>query len=201
MTVVSVENSTSLLASFQVRSSLVAEIVRMHLEHSQLQKGLGKSKQGQKAKFQLRLDGTIVKQDRLYVPSVRELKDAIFREGYSSVYALRPGSTKMYRTMKKTYYWPRIKVKLSPRYIGPYVIIGRVGLAAYRLELSSELGRIHDVFHISILRKYVPNPSHILQSQPVKLREDLSYEEELMQILDRKEEVLRNKTISLEKVL
>ena len=92
MTVVSVENSTSLLASFQVRSSLVAEIVRMHLEHSQLQKGLGKSKQGQKAKFQLRLDGTIVKQ-----------------EGYSSVYALRPGSTKMYRTMKKTYYWPRIK--------------------------------------------------------------------------------------------
>ncbi|KAL4037249.1 hypothetical protein IC575_000837 [Cucumis melo] len=93
------------------------------------------------------------------------------------------------------------KGKLSPRYIGPYQITERVGPAAYRLELPIELARIHDVFHVSMLRKYIPDPSHVLQAQPVELKEDLSYVEEPVQILDRKEQVLRNKTIPLIKVL
>ncbi|KAA0059508.1 DNA/RNA polymerases superfamily protein [Cucumis melo var. makuwa] len=93
------------------------------------------------------------------------------------------------------------KGKLSPRYIGPYQITERVGPAAYRLELPIELARIHDVFHVSMLRKYIPDPSHVLQDQPVELKEDLSYVEEPVQILDRKEQVLRNKTIPLIKVL
>jgi len=91
--------------------------------------------------------------------------------------------------------------KLSPRYIGPYLITERVGSVAYRLELPSELSQVHDVFHVSMLRKYVADPSHVLVSQPVSLREDLVYEEEPVQILDRKEQVLRNKTIPLVKVL
>ncbi|KAL4025962.1 hypothetical protein IC575_014368 [Cucumis melo] len=66
------------------------------------------------------------------------------------------------------------KGKLSPRYIGPYQITERVGPAAYRLELPIELARIHDVFHVSMLRKYIPDPSHVLQEQPVELKEDLS---------------------------
>ncbi|KAL4011196.1 hypothetical protein IC575_028245 [Cucumis melo] len=93
------------------------------------------------------------------------------------------------------------KGKLSPRYIGPYQITKRVGPAAYRLELPIELARIHDVFHVSMLRKYIPDPSHVLQDQPVELKEDLSYVEEPVQILDRKEQVLRNKTIPLINVL
>ncbi|KAL4032966.1 hypothetical protein IC575_006049 [Cucumis melo] len=93
------------------------------------------------------------------------------------------------------------KGKLNPRYIGPYQITKRVGPAAYRLELPIELARIHDVFHVSMLRKYIPDPSHVLQEQPVELKEDLSYVEEPVQILDRKEQVLRNKTIPLIKVL
>ncbi|KAL4023235.1 hypothetical protein IC575_016986 [Cucumis melo] len=95
----------------------------------------------------------------------------------------------------------RRKGKLSPRYIGPYQITKRVGPAAYRLELPIELARIHDIFHVSMLRKYIPDPSHVLQEQPVELKEDLSYVEEPVQILDRKEQVLRNKTIPLIKVL
>jgi hypothetical protein len=91
--------------------------------------------------------------------------------------------------------------KLSPRYIGPYMITERVGNVAYRLELPSEFSQVHDVFHVSMLRKYVADPSHILESQPVSLREDLAYEEEPVQILDRKEKVLRNKIIPLVKVL
>ncbi|KAL0559142.1 hypothetical protein IC582_003732 [Cucumis melo] len=93
------------------------------------------------------------------------------------------------------------KGKLSPRYIGSYQITERVGPAAYRLELPIELARIHDVFHVSMLRKYIPDPSHVLQEQPLELKEDLSYVEEPVQILDRKEQVLRNKTIPLIKVL
>ncbi|TYJ98798.1 retrotransposon protein, putative, Ty3-gypsy subclass, expressed [Cucumis melo var. makuwa] len=92
------------------------------------------------------------------------------------------------------------KGKLSPRYIGSYQIIERVGPIAYRLELPIELAQIHDVFHVSMLRKYIPYPSHVLQEQPVELKEDLSYVEEPVQILDRKEQVLRNKTIPLLKV-
>ncbi|KAI5339091.1 hypothetical protein L3X38_018363 [Prunus dulcis] len=67
--------------------------------------------------------------------------------------------------------------KLSSRYIGPYEITERIGPIAYRLALPAELSRVHDVFHVSMLRKYMPDPSHILEYQPVELEEDLSYEE------------------------
>ncbi|KAA0056000.1 putative gag-pol polyprotein [Cucumis melo var. makuwa] len=276
------------------------------------------------------LNGAIVKQVRLCAPNISELKDAILEKAYSSAYAMHLGSTKMYRTLKKTYWWPGVKQeiakyvdrclicqqiklgfevysefwpslqkamgtglkfstsfhpqtdgqsertiqtledmlracvlqfneswdthltliefaynnsyqssmdmapyealygrpcrtfmcwngvgerklvgvirfgrkgKLSPRYIRPYQITKQVGPAAYRLELPIELARIHDVFHVSMLRKYIPDPSHMLQEQPVKLKEDLSYDEEPVQILDRKEQVLRNKMIQLIKVL
>ena len=90
---------------------------------------------------------------------------------------------------------------LSPRYIGPYNIVERIGEVAYRLELPSYLDRIHDVFHVSMLRKYIPNPSNVLTEQPVEIQENLTYEEEPVQILDRREQVLRNKTIPLVKVL
>ncbi|KAL0549271.1 hypothetical protein IC582_013752 [Cucumis melo] len=468
--VVTTEDSGSLLAQFQVRSSLVTEIVRRQSEDSNLQKKFEKSKKGLEVEFELRTDGAIVKQGRLCVPNISELKNAILEEAHSSAYAMHPGSTKMHRTLKKTYWWsgmkqeiaeyvdrclicqqvkpvrqrlggflnplpvpelkwqhitmdflfglprtssghdgiwvivdrltkttrfipikmtsmldqlarlyvdkivsqygvpmsivsdrdPRFtskfwpslqkamgtglkfstsfhpqtdgqsertiqtledmlracvlqlkgswdthlplmefaynnnyqssigmapyealygrpcrtpvcwnevgerklvgpelvqittiniklirenlrkaqdrqksyadkrrrnlefqvgdqvflklspwrgvirfgrKGKLSPRYIGPYQITERVGPAAYRLELPIELARIHDVFHVSMLRKYIPDPSHVLQDQPVELKEDLSYVEEPVQILDRKEQVLRNKTIPLIKVL
>ena len=91
--------------------------------------------------------------------------------------------------------------KLSPRYIGPYRIVERIGEVAYRLELPSDLDRIHDVFHVSMLRKYIPDPSHVLTEQPVEIQENLTYEEGPVQILDRREQVLRNKTIPLVKVL
>ncbi|KAL6184968.1 hypothetical protein ACLB2K_041103 [Fragaria x ananassa] len=90
--------------------------------------------------------------------------------------------------------------KLSPRYIGPCEIIEQVDSLANRLVLPPELSRIHNVFHGSMLRKYIADPSHVLEEQPI-LQKDLSYEEEPVQILDRKEQVLRNKTIPLVKML
>ena len=61
--------------------------------------------------------------------------------------------------------------KLSPWYIGPYRIIERIGEVAYQLELPCDLDHIHDVFHVSILRKYIPDPSHVLTEQPVEIQE------------------------------
>ena len=80
--------------------------------------------------------------------------------------------------------------KLSPRYIGPYRIVERIGEVEYRLELPSNLDRLHDVFHVSMIRKYIPDPSHVLIEQPVEIQENLTYEEEPVKILDRREQVL-----------
>ena len=91
--------------------------------------------------------------------------------------------------------------KLRPRYIEPYEIIARVGPVAYKLKLPAELSRIHDTFNVSMLRKYIPDPSHVLREQPVQLKENLTYEETHVQIVDRKEQVLRSKVIPLVKVI
>ena len=77
------------------------------------------------------------------------------------------------------------KGKLSPRYMGPYEIVERIGEVAYRLRLPPELARIHDVFHVSMLRKYIADPPHVLRDQPIELKEDLTYEERPVQIVDR----------------
>ena len=72
---------------------------------------------------------------------------------------------------------------------------------AYRLDLTEELARVHNVFHISMLRGYISDPSHVLEAPEIELRDDLSYEKQPMRILGREEKELRNKTISLVKVL
>ncbi|CAN6677816.1 unnamed protein product [Malus baccata var. baccata] len=91
--------------------------------------------------------------------------------------------------------------KLSPRYIGPYVIIERIGEVAYRLELPPELSKVHNVFHVSMLRHYISDPSHVIPPQPLEINPDMTYDEEPVTILDWKDKVLRNKTVSLVKVL
>ena len=91
--------------------------------------------------------------------------------------------------------------KLRPIYIEPYEIIARVGPVAYRLDLPPELSKAHNVFHVSMLRKYILDPFHVLRDQPVELKDNLTYKEHPMQIVDRREQILRNKVIPLVKVL
>nr|XP_016451558.1 PREDICTED: uncharacterized protein LOC107776208 [Nicotiana tabacum] len=93
------------------------------------------------------------------------------------------------------------KGKLSPRFIGPYEILERIGLIAYKLALPPELGKIHNVFHIYMLRKYRSDPSHGLPIESIEVNPDLTYEEEPIQILAREIKELRKKRISLVKVL
>ena len=75
------------------------------------------------------------------------------------------------------------KGKLSPRFIGPYEVIEKVGLVAYKLALPPEFEKIHNVFHVSILRRYRSDSSHVVSSETIELRPDLTYEEEPVEIL------------------
>ncbi|KAA3484781.1 Retrotransposable element Tf2 [Gossypium australe] len=93
-----------------------------------------------------------------------------------------------------------MKGKLSPRFIGPYRISKRVGPVVYQLELPSELSRIHNVFHVSMLRRYRSDPSHIVPVEEIEVRPDLTIKEESVQILDRGVKVLRRKCVPLVKV-
>ncbi|GJT65775.1 putative nucleotidyltransferase, ribonuclease H [Tanacetum coccineum] len=94
-----------------------------------------------------------------------------------------------------------LKGKLSPRFIGPFEILDRVGEVSYRLALPSQLSHVHNVFHVSLLRGYMYHPYHVVQYPFDKIREDLSFVEEPEAILDRQERVMRKKTIPLVKVL
>src|SRR5262249_23514745 len=76
------------------------------------------------------------------------------------------------------------KGKLAPRYIGPFEVLNRVGNVSYQLTLPSSQSHVHPVFRVSLLRKYVSHPSHILQPQVIEMIEDLLYEETPMAIVD-----------------
>ncbi|XP_073124289.1 uncharacterized protein [Henckelia pumila] len=87
------------------------------------------------------------------------------------------------------------KGKLALRFVGPFEILDRVGTLAYRLALPPNLAGVHNVFHVSMLRKYISNPSHVLNLEPL-----LTYEERPDRIMGRQERRLRNKTIPMVKV-
>ncbi|XP_062119238.1 uncharacterized protein LOC133832986 [Humulus lupulus] len=78
-----------------------------------------------------------------------------------------------------------VKGKLALRYIGSFEVIGRVGDVVYQLNLPAQLGHVHNVFHVSMVRKYTPYPSHIIEYEDVPLQKDMTYEEQLIIILAR----------------
>uniref|UniRef100_A0A1U7YUQ6 Uncharacterized protein LOC104248029 n=2 Tax=Nicotiana sylvestris TaxID=4096 RepID=A0A1U7YUQ6_NICSY len=93
------------------------------------------------------------------------------------------------------------KDKLSPRYIGPYEILDRIGSVAYKLALPPRLSAVHPVFHVSMLRRYVRDDNHKIQSENAELDENLTYEEGPIAILDRQVRQLRSKKVASVKVL
>ncbi|KAA3486854.1 reverse transcriptase [Gossypium australe] len=90
---------------------------------------------------------------------------------------------------------------LSPRFIRPYEILERIGSIAYQLALPPELDKIHNVFHVSMLRGYRSDPSHVLTPAEIEFQPNLTYGEELVKILDREVKELRTKHEALVKVL
>ena len=93
------------------------------------------------------------------------------------------------------------KGKLSPRFIGPYEVIEKVSPVAYRLALPPELEKIHNVFHVSMLRRYKSDRSHVVSLEMIELRPDLTYKEEPVEILAQEVKELQKKRIPLVKVM
>ncbi|XP_052197413.1 uncharacterized protein LOC127804580 [Diospyros lotus] len=93
-----------------------------------------------------------------------------------------------------------VSAKLSPRYVSPFEILERVWLLAYRLALPPQLALVHDVFHVSMLRKYIVDPSQVIDYHPLQVEENASYVELHVCIVDRKEKVLRSRSIPYVKI-
>ena len=77
------------------------------------------------------------------------------------------------------------KGKLAPRYIGPFEVLQKVGNVSYKLDLPASMGRIHPVFHVSMIRKFVSDPSKVLSEPDVEVQEDLTYVEQPVRIIER----------------
>jgi hypothetical protein len=92
------------------------------------------------------------------------------------------------------------KGKLAPRYIGPFEILKIYGPVAYRLLLPPQLAAIHDIFHISQLRKCVKVPTEIIDPQTIEIEYDLTYIEHPIRVLDTKERSTRRETIRMFKI-
>ena len=91
--------------------------------------------------------------------------------------------------------------KLSPRFIGPFEILERVGIVAYRLALPPSMSGVHEVFHVSMLRRYTPDPAHVVDWGKIEVDTDGTFEEGPVRIMDSRDQVLRHKTVRLVKVL
>jgi len=74
--------------------------------------------------------------------------------------------------------------KLTLRFVGPYQILRRIGVAPYKIALPPHLANLHNVFHVSQLKKYITDPSHVLESDDIQIREDLTVNTEPVRILD-----------------
>ena len=91
--------------------------------------------------------------------------------------------------------------KLSPRFIGPFKILERVGIVAYRLALPPNMSCVQEVFHVSMLRRYTPNPTHIVDWGEIEVDTDGTFEAGPVCIMDRWDQVLRCKTVRLVRIL
>ena len=93
-----------------------------------------------------------------------------------------------------------MKGKLAPRYIGPFKILERRGEVAYQLELPESLSGVHDVFHVSQLKKCLRVPEEQIPLEELTVKEDLTYEEFLVRILETTKRVTRSQVIKMCKV-
>ena len=91
--------------------------------------------------------------------------------------------------------------KLSPRFMGSFEILERLGTVAYRLALPPSMSCVHVVFHVSMLRNYTPDPAHVVDWGQIEVDTDGTFEERPVCIVDSSDQVLRRKTVRLVLVL
>lgn len=93
------------------------------------------------------------------------------------------------------------KGKLSPRYVGPFPVVARVGKLSYRLELPQSMRGVHNVFHVSMLRKCLEDSERLILSEPIIIEQDLTLESHPSKIIDESERVLRHRKLKYVKIL
>jgi hypothetical protein len=94
----------------------------------------------------------------------------------------------------------KVRGKLAPRFIRPFKILEKTGEVAYQLELLPQLSDVHDMFHVSQLKKCLRVPKEQIPMEDLNAKEDLSYQEYPVRILETSERVARNKKIKMCKV-
>ncbi|WVZ58856.1 hypothetical protein U9M48_009082, partial [Paspalum notatum var. saurae] len=93
-----------------------------------------------------------------------------------------------------------VKGKLAPRYVGPFKISEKCGPVAYRLELPPRLAAVHDIFHVSQLKKCLRVPEEEIDTSQVQIEPDLTYEARPVKVLDQKQRSTRRSTVTMYKV-
>ncbi|WMV41245.1 hypothetical protein MTR67_034630, partial [Solanum verrucosum] len=170
-------------------------------------------------------DGVLRYQGQLCILDVDGLREKILEEAHSSRYFIHLGPTKMYRDLWEVYWWNGMKKDIAgfldkcPNYqqvkvehqrpggflhdipIPTWKWEERIGKVAYELVLSNELTPVHPVFHVSMLKMCIGDPTSTIPLEGLGVDESLSYEEVLVRILDRQVKRLRNKEIAFVKVL
>jgi hypothetical protein len=96
--------------------------------------------------------------------------------------------------------WFEVKGKLAPRYIGPFPILERCRPVAYRFQLPESLSMVHNVFHVSQLKKCLRIPDRTMDVVDVTLEPDLTYSEHPIRVLDQKDRITRKRTLKFYKV-
>ena len=91
--------------------------------------------------------------------------------------------------------------KLSPRFIGPFEILERVGTVVYRLALPLNMSGVYEVFHVSMLRRYTLDPTHVVDWGEIEVDTYGTFEEGPVRIMDSRDQVLKRKTVRLVIVL
>ncbi|XP_057742829.1 uncharacterized protein LOC130961133 [Arachis stenosperma] len=133
----------------------------------------------------------LIAQSRQKIYADQRRKSLKFEEGEHVFLKVTP-NTRVGRAIKTK--------KLNPPYIGPFEILKRIRPVAYRIALPPYLSNLHDVFHVSQLRKYTPDVSHVLELEPIQVREDLTLPVISVRIDDTSVKQLRGKEVSLVKV-
>jgi hypothetical protein len=93
-----------------------------------------------------------------------------------------------------------VKGKLAPRYIGPFLILERYGLVAYRLQLLETLSAVHNVFHVYQLKKCLWVPDRTIDVVDITLEPNLTYSEHPIRVLDQKDRITRKRTLKFYKI-
>nr|GEX12987.1 putative reverse transcriptase domain-containing protein [Tanacetum cinerariifolium] len=173
-----------------------------------------------KEKFKPCADITLCLNNRSWFPCYGELRTLIMHESHKSKYSFQPSYVKMYQDMKLLYWWPNMKAdittyvcitlervvrfgkrgKLNSRYIVPFKVLAKVGTVAYRLELLEQVSRVHNMFHVSNLKKCLSDEPLAISLDEVHTDDKLRFVEEPVEVMDREVKRLKQSRIPIIKV-